>query len=95
MSLSMHAASVPVFVKSLNNMKGWLMKAQAHAESKKFDVNNLVGSRLAVDMLPFSAQILIATSRPLALRSLQAAKPKTSRIRRAAATSTSRVRTIC
>ena len=60
MSLSMYAASVSVFIKSLNNMKGWLMKAQAHAETKKFDVNNLVGMRLAPDMLPFAAQIMIA-----------------------------------
>ena len=40
--------------------EGLADEGPGHAESKKFDVNNLVGSRLAVDMLPFSAQILIA-----------------------------------
>ncbi|HEY1097493.1 MAG TPA: DUF1993 domain-containing protein [Myxococcota bacterium] len=60
MTISMYAASVPVFIKGLNNMKGWLHKAQAHAEAKKFDVNVLPGMRLAPDMLPLTAQVLIA-----------------------------------
>ena len=61
MSLSMHAASVPVFVKMAKNMLNWLDKAEAHAKNKKFDVNNFVGQRLAVDMLPFARQIQIAS----------------------------------
>lgn len=61
MSLSMHAASVPVFVRMLGNLLTWLDKAEAHAQARKFDVNNFVGLRLAPDMLPFSRQIQIAT----------------------------------
>ena len=61
MSLSMHSASVPVFVRNLNNLLAWLDKAQAHAEAKKFDTAVYLGLRLAPDMLPFSKQIQIAS----------------------------------
>jgi hypothetical protein len=61
MSLSMHAASVPVFAKMSRNMLGWLDKAEAHAKARKFDPNNFVGMRLAPDMLPFARQIQIAS----------------------------------
>jgi hypothetical protein len=61
MTISMYAASVPVFVKMLTNAKGWLMKAQAHAEAKKFDSGVLLNDRLAPDMLNFTKQIQIAT----------------------------------
>lgn len=60
MSLSMHAASVPAFVRQLGAMLVWLDKAQAHAEARKFDANNYLGLRLAPDMLPFKRQIQIA-----------------------------------
>jgi len=60
MSLSMHAASVPAFVRQLGAMLTWLDKAQAHAEARKFDANNYLGLRLAPDMLPFVRQIQIA-----------------------------------
>ena len=61
MAISMHSASVPVFVRMLNNMLAWLDKAEAHAQAKKFDTNNYLGLRLTPDMLPFSAQIQIAS----------------------------------
>ena len=61
MSLSMHSASVPVFVRNLNNVLAWLDKAQAHAEAKKFDGVNYLTMRLAPDMLPFIKQIQIAS----------------------------------
>ena len=61
MSLSMHSASVPVFVRNLDNMLAWLDKAQAHAEAKKFDTANYLAMRLAPDMLPFIKQIQIAS----------------------------------
>ena len=61
MALSMHAASVPVFVKMLSNTLNWLDKAQAHAEARKFSPDNFVGFRLAPDMLPFSRQIQITS----------------------------------
>ena len=61
MSLTMHTCSAPFFLRTLNNMLAWLDKAQAHAEARKFDVNNYLGLRLAPDMLPFTRQIQIAT----------------------------------
>ena len=61
MSISMHSASVPIFVRTLGNMLAWLDKAQAHAEARKFDPANFLGLRLAPDMLPFTRQVQIAT----------------------------------
>jgi uncharacterized protein len=61
MPISMHAASVPLFARMLTNMLTWLDKAEAHAAAKKFDPSNYLGLRLSPDMLPFSAQIQIAS----------------------------------
>jgi hypothetical protein len=61
MAISMHSASVPIFVRMLNNMLQWLDKAEAHAKARKFDPNNYVGLRLTPDMLPFARQIQIAS----------------------------------
>ena len=60
MALSMHSASVPVFVRMLGNLVGWLDKAEAHAREKKFEPAVYLGARLAPDMLPLSTQIQIA-----------------------------------
>jgi hypothetical protein len=60
MSISMHSASVPVFVRMLGNMSAWLDKAEAHAKEKKFEPAVYLGARLAPDMLPFTKQIQIA-----------------------------------
>ena len=61
MSLSMHSASAPIFMRTLTNMLSWLDKAKAHAEARKFDSANFLGLRLAPDMLPFTRQIQITT----------------------------------
>jgi len=61
MSITMHSASVPIFVRMLNNMLTWLDKAEAHATAKKFETSVLLGARLAPDMLPFTKQIQIAS----------------------------------
>ncbi len=61
MSISMHSASAPIFLRTLTGMLAWLDKAQAHAEARKFDVNNYLALRLAPDMLPFTRQIQITT----------------------------------
>lgn len=61
MSLTMHSATVPVFVRMLGNLLVWLDKAEAHAQARKFDTANYLGMRLAPDMLPFTRQIQIAT----------------------------------
>jgi hypothetical protein len=61
MSISMHSASAPVFVKMLGNLLGWLDKAEAHAAARKFDAANYLGLRLAPDMLPLTRQVQIAS----------------------------------
>ncbi len=61
MSLSLHSASVPVFVRGLNNLLSWLDKAQAHAEARKFDTQAYLTLKLAPDMLSFTRQIQIAS----------------------------------
>jgi len=60
MTISMHSASVPVFVRMLGNAVNWLDKAQAHADARKFDSARFFGMRLAPDMLGFERQIQIA-----------------------------------
>ena len=60
MSLAMHSACVPIFVRMLGNLISWLDKAEAHATAKKFEPSVLLAARLAPDMLPFPQQIQIA-----------------------------------
>ena len=61
MSLSVYDAAVPGMARSLKNLDAMLDKAAAYAEGKKVDPAVLLGSRLAIDMLPFSTQIHRAT----------------------------------
>jgi len=61
MSISMHSASVPVFIRMFANMTAWLEKAEAHAQAKKFEPSVYLTARLAPDMLPFVRQIQIAS----------------------------------
>jgi hypothetical protein len=60
MTISMHSASVPIFVRMLKNLTQWLDKAEAHAQAKKFEPSVYLSSRLAPDMLPFTNQVQIA-----------------------------------
>ncbi|WP_066339392.1 DUF1993 domain-containing protein [Azohydromonas lata] len=60
MTMSMYGASAPVFERMLDNLLTWLVKAQAHAESRRFDSANYLGMRLAPDMLTFASQVRIA-----------------------------------
>jgi len=57
----MYQASVPVFVRMFGNLSAILDKAAAFAEAKKIDPSVLVNARLAVDMLPLSKQVQIAS----------------------------------
>ena len=61
MKISMYQASVPVFVRALNNLAAILEKAAAHAESRKIDPAVLVGYRLYPDMFGLARQVQIAT----------------------------------
>jgi len=61
MTISMYQASVPVFIRMLNNLIAILEKAVAHAEAKKIAPAVLLSSRLYPDMFPLSRQIQIAS----------------------------------
>ena len=61
MTISMYSASVPLFQRQLGALLGWLDKAEAHAAARQFDTVNYLQLRLAPDMLPFVAQIRIAS----------------------------------
>ena len=61
MTISMYQASIPAFIRILNNLSAILDKAAAHAEAKKIDLSVFVNARLAPDMFPLSRQIQIAT----------------------------------
>jgi hypothetical protein len=57
----MYDASIPAFIRTLNNLSAILDKAAAYAEAKKIDPAVLVNARLAPDMFPLSRQVQIAT----------------------------------
>lgn len=60
MPISMYAASVPVFVRTLDAFAASLQKARAHFAAKKVDPAVLLGVRLIPDMLPFTFQVRTA-----------------------------------
>lgn len=60
MPITMHSASVPMFVRMLGNLVKFIEKAEAHAQAKKFDPAVYLTARLAPDMLPFTRQVQIA-----------------------------------
>ncbi|MBC7500285.1 MAG: DUF1993 domain-containing protein [Herminiimonas sp.] len=61
MSLSMYAASVPVFIQMLDSLSAVLDKAEAHATARKIEPAALLQARLFPDMLAFTRQIQIAS----------------------------------
>jgi len=61
MSLSMYQATIPTFVRMLNNLSAILKKAEANAAARTIDPSVFVGARLATDMFPLSRQVQIAT----------------------------------
>ncbi|MEI7761662.1 MAG: DUF1993 domain-containing protein [Comamonadaceae bacterium] len=60
MTISMYQASVPCFVRTLDNLSAILDKAQAHVDAKKLDATALTSYRLYPDMLPMARQVQIA-----------------------------------
>ncbi|MGH8172404.1 MAG: DUF1993 domain-containing protein [Rhodanobacteraceae bacterium] len=70
MTISMYKASVPLFIRALQNLSANLDKGLASAQARKIDPSVLVNMRLAPDMLPLSRQVQIATdgARGLAAR---------------------------
>jgi uncharacterized protein len=61
MTISMYQASVPAFIRSLNNLASILEKAAAHSQARKIDDSVLLNSRLYPDMFPLVRQVQIAT----------------------------------
>ena len=60
MPLSMYQASVPPFIRTLNNLAAILEKATAHCETKKIDPAALINFRLYPDMFAFGKQVQVA-----------------------------------
>ena len=60
MTISLHAASVPVFKQMLNALSNVLTKAEAHASAKNIDPAVFLQSRLYPDMFPLVRQVQIA-----------------------------------
>lgn len=61
MKHSVHDLIAVQFSRSLLGLKGLLLKARAHAETRKFDENLFLQLRVAPDMFPFVKQIQITT----------------------------------
>jgi hypothetical protein len=40
--LFMHSMSVPILLRTLDNILAWLDKAEAHAKQRNFDANNFL-----------------------------------------------------
>lgn len=60
MTISLYAASVPVFKQMLNALSGVLSKAEAHATAKNIDPSVFLQARLAPDMFSLVRQVQIA-----------------------------------
>ncbi len=61
MTISMYQASVPVFLRTLDAMKGVLAKAAAHAEARRIEHGVLLQARLYPDMFNLTKQVQVAT----------------------------------
>lgn len=61
MTISLYAASLPVFKQMLNSMDAVLSKAEEHATNRKIDPNALLQARLFPDMFPLIRQVQVAT----------------------------------
>lgn len=61
MTISLYQASIPVFIRMLDNLSAILQKADDHATAKKIAPEVFINARLAPDMFPLSRQVQIAT----------------------------------
>lgn len=61
MSMSMHEASVPVFLRALSNLRGVLHLGEAFAVERGIAPGVMLQQRLIADMLPLVRQVQIAT----------------------------------
>lgn len=61
MTISLYAASVPVFRQMLGSVSALLTTAEAHAEAKKIEPGVFLQARLFPDMFPLIRQVQIAS----------------------------------
>ena len=61
MTISMYAASIPVFKQILGGLSGVLTKAEQHAQEKKIEPSALLQARLFPDMFTLTRQVQIAS----------------------------------
>ena len=61
MTISLYAASVPVFKQMLDSMSAVLTKAETHAGAKNIDADALLQARLFPDMFALVKQVQVAT----------------------------------
>ena len=57
MAISFYEASVPTYLQIVGGLVGVLEKGHTHCKEKGIDLQSVVETRLAPDMLPFSFQI--------------------------------------
>lgn len=55
----MYNVTVPEFIRSLEALKGILIKAKEYAAEKKIEDSAILGARLALDQFPFGRQVQI------------------------------------
>lgn len=60
MSITLHAASVPVFLRYLERLRHLVDAAEAGAKDRGDAAADWLGARLAPDMLPFEQQVSVA-----------------------------------
>jgi uncharacterized protein len=82
MALSLYDLCVPTYLQILGATEGFLAKAQQHLVDNKVDLNEIVESRLAPDMLPFRFQVVAVAHHSLgalqAIKSGQSGPPAPS-----------------
>jgi hypothetical protein len=61
LSLSLYDASIPVYVRMLQNLAGFLDKAEAYATEKGVELSMLAEAKLAPDMGSFVRQVQFAS----------------------------------
>ncbi len=61
MGIAMYAASIPVLKQNLKSLASVLVKAEAHAVTKKIDPAIFLAARLFPDMFPVRKQVQVAT----------------------------------
>ncbi len=55
--MTIYEFAIPQLIKMLRNLDGWLTKAAAHADQKKFKIDDLLHARLAPDQFALVRQV--------------------------------------